>query len=111
MEITESHQFRVTRNSDLYVDEEEIEDLRRAIESELLSRRYGEAVRLEVTDHCTEEMLAFLMDKFEVVPEEMFRVNGPVNLNRLMRVYDLVDRPDLKYPPFLCQYPQVRWPV
>ena len=99
MEVTGCHQFRVTRNSDLYVDEEEIEDLRRAIESELLSRRYGEAVRLEVTNHCTEEMLALLMDKFGVVPEEMFRVNGPVNLNRLMRVFDLVDRPELKYPP------------
>ena len=106
MEITGCHQFRVTRNSDLYVDEEEIEDLRRAIESELLSRRYGEAVRLEVTDHCTEEMLAFLMDKFEVVQEEMFRVNGPVNLNRLMRVYDLVERPDLKYPPFFPSIPK-----
>ncbi len=106
MEVTGCHQFRVTRNSDLYVDEEEIEDLRRAIEDELLSRRYGEAVRLEVTDHCTEEMLAFLLDKFEVVEEEMFRVKGPVNLNRLMRVYDLVDRPDLKYPPFFPRIPK-----
>ena len=106
MEITGCHQFRVTRNSDLYVDEEEIEDLRQAIESELLSRRYGEAVRLEVTDNCTEEMLAFLLDKFEVAPEEMFRVNGPVNLNRLMRVYDLVDRPDLKFPPFFPSIPK-----
>lgn len=106
MEITGCHQFRVTRNSDLYVDEEEIEDLRRAIESELLSRRYGEAVRLEVTEHCTEEMLAFHMEKFGVAAEEVFRVNGPVNLNRLMRVLDLVDRPDLKYPPFLGRIPK-----
>jgi polyphosphate kinase len=106
MEVLECHQFRVTRNSDLYVDEEEIADLRQAIEGELLSRRYGEAVRLEVTDYCPEELVAFLMDKFAVTPEEMFRVAGPVNVNRLMRVYDLVNRPDLKYPPFFPSIPK-----
>lgn len=106
MEVLECHQFRVTRNSDLYVDEEEIADLRQAIEGELLSRRYGEAVRLEVTDHCPEELVAFLMDKFAVEPEEMFRVAGPVNVNRLMWVYDLVSRPDLKYPAFVPSIPR-----
>ena len=106
MEVLECHQFRVTRNSDLYVDEEEIADLRQAIEGELLSRRYGEAVRLEVTGHCPEELVAFLMDKFAVAPEEMFRVAGPVNVNRLMRVYDLVDQSDLKYPPFFPSIPR-----
>lgn len=106
MEVLECHQFRVTRNSDLYVDEEEIADLRQAIEGELLSRRYGEAVRLEVTNYCPEELVVFLMDKFAVSPEEMFQVAGPVNVNRLMRVYDLVDRSDLKYPPFFPSIPK-----
>ncbi len=106
MEVLECHQFRVTRNSDLYVDEEEIADLRQAIEGELLSRRYGEAVRLEVTNYCPEELVAFLIDKFAVTPEEIFQVAGPVNVNRLMRVYDQVDRPDLKYPPFFPSIPK-----
>ena len=106
MEVLECHQFRVTRNSDLYVDEEEIADLRQAIEGELLSRRYGEAVRLEVTNYCPEELVAFLIDKFAVTPEEIFQVAGLVNVNRLMRVYDQVDRPDLKYPPFFPSIPK-----
>ncbi|MFZ2086987.1 MAG: hypothetical protein WAU47_00300, partial [Desulfobaccales bacterium] len=91
MEVTECHQFRVTRNSELYVDEEEIDDLRGAIEGTLLSRRYGETVRLEVSDFCTPEMIAFLMGKFGLAPNDLFQVAGPVNLNRLMRIYDLVD--------------------
>ena len=106
MEVTGCHQFRVTRNSELYVDEEEIDDLRRAIEGTLLTRRYGEAVRLEVTDYCTGEMVNFLMDKFGLNPDDLFQVAGPVNLNRLMRIYDLVDRPDLKYPPFVPGIPK-----
>jgi polyphosphate kinase len=106
MEVTGCHQFRVTRNSELYVDEEEIDDLRRAIEGTMLSRRYGEAVRLEVTDFCTPEMVSFLMAKFGLEPEELFQVAGPVNLNRLMRIYDLVDRQDLKYPPFVPGIPK-----
>ena len=106
MEVTECHQFRVTRNSELYVDEEEIDDLRRAIEGTLLSRRYGEAVRLEVTDYCAPEMVSFLMDKFGLKQDDLFQVAGPVNLNRLMRIYDLVDRADLKYPPFVPGIPK-----
>ena len=106
MEVTECHQFRVTRNSELYVDEEEIDDLRQAIEGTLLSRRYGEAVRLEVTDFCTPEMVSFLMDKFSLEQDDLFQVSGPVNLNRLMKIYDLVDRADLKYPPFVPGIPK-----
>ena len=96
----------MTRNSELYVDEEEIDDLRRAIEGTLLSRRYGEAVRLEVTDYCAPEMVSFLMDKFGLKQDDLFQVAGPVNLNRLMRIYDLVDRADLKYPPFVPGIPK-----
>ena len=100
MKTTGCYQFRVTRNSDLYVDEEEVDDLLRAMEGELPSRRYGDAVRLEVAANCPEHMAHFLLEEFELEPEALYQVNGPVNLNRLFAVCDLVDRPDLKYPAF-----------
>lgn len=100
MNATGCYQFRVTRNSDLYVDEEEVDDLLRAMEGELPSRRYGDAVRLEVAANCPENMASFLLEEFELEPEALYQVNGPVNLNRLLAVCDLVDRPDLKYPGF-----------
>ena len=100
MEVTGCYQFRVTRNSDLFVDEEEIDDLMRAVEGELLSRRYGDAVRLEVADNCTPDMTAYLLQQFGLDEADLYQVNGPVNLNRLLALYDLVQRPDLKYPPF-----------
>ena len=100
MNATGCYQFRVTRNSDLYVDEEEVDDLLRAMEGELPSRRYGDAVRLEVAANCPEHMASFLLDEFELDAEALYQVNGPVNLNRLLAVCDLVDRPDLKYPGF-----------
>ncbi len=101
MQVTGSFQFRVTRNSDLWVDEEEVDNLLQALEGELLSRKYAEAVRLEVADTCTEEMERLLLQNFSLAPEDLYRVNGPVNLHRLATVYDLVARPDLKYPLFV----------
>lgn len=106
MSVTGCYQFRVTRNSDLFVDEEEIEDLLHAVEGELLSRRYGDCVRLEVADNCSPEMEDFLLSKFLLGQDDLYRDNGPVNLNRLLAIYDLVDMPDLKYPPFTPQRPQ-----
>ncbi len=100
MNATGCYQFRVTRNSDLYVDEEEVDDLLRAMEGELPSRRYGEAVRLEVAANCPAPMADFLLEEFGLGPDALYQVNGPVNLNRLLAVCDLVDRPDLKYPGF-----------
>lgn len=100
MKVTGCYQFRVTRNSDLFVDEEEIDDLMRAMEGELLSRRYGDAVRLEVADNCSHRMADFLLDQFELTEADLYQVNGPVNLNRLIAIADLVERPDLKYPSF-----------
>jgi len=90
----------VTRNSELFVDEEEVDDLRRAVEGELLARRYGDAVRLEVADNCPSDMAAYLLNKSDLGPDDLYRVNGPVNLLRLLAVPELVDRPDLKYPAF-----------
>jgi polyphosphate kinase len=94
------YQFRVTRNSDLFLDDEEIDDLMRALEGELASRRYGDSVRLEVANNCPEELVSYLLKQFSLSSVDLYRVNGPVNLNRLSQAYDLVDRADLKYPPF-----------
>jgi polyphosphate kinase len=101
LEVLGCHQFRVTRNSDLLVDDEEAEDLLLAVEGELASRRNGDAVRLEVAGGCPAHLLRFLLNRFELGDEDLYEVNGPVNLNRLSQVIELVDRPDLKYPRFL----------
>ncbi len=100
MDIEGCFQFRVTRNSDLYVDDEEVDDLMRALEGELTASRYGAAVRLEIAESCAPELADYLLRHFHLEPQDLYRVDGPVNLNRLAAVYDLIDRPDLKYPPF-----------
>jgi polyphosphate kinase len=92
------YQWRVTRNSDLYVDEEEITNLRQALQGELSQRNFGASVRLEI-DHVMPENLAlFLQREFVLEPEDTYRVSGPVNLARLTQLCSLVDRPDLLYP-------------
>ena len=105
MKVTGCYQFRVTRNSDLFVDDEEVDDLMRALEGELPSRRYNDAVRLEVADNCPEEISSFLLDQFKLTDDALYQVNGPVNLNRLLQIHDLVDRPDLIYPGFTPDIP------
>src|SRR5579859_3750861 len=106
IEVLGCYQFRVTRNSDLFVDEEEIDDLRRALEGELAHRRYGAAVRLETSSDCPEEIVQFLLHQFALTDVDMYRAPGPVNLNRLSAIYDLVQRPDLKYPIFTPGIPK-----
>ena len=105
MQVTGCYQFRITRNSELFVDEEEVGDLLRAVEGELASRRYGDAVRLEVADNSPPEMIEYLRNRFELSADDVYLVNGPVNLNRLMTIPDMVDRPDLKYPAFVPRLP------
>jgi polyphosphate kinase len=100
------YQFRVTRNSDLFVDEEEIDDLRRALEGELAQRRYGAAVRLETSRDCPHDVAQFLLRQFSLTEQDMYQLPGPVNLNRLSAVYDLVPRADLKYPVFTPGVPR-----
>ena len=107
MKVTGCYQFRVTRNSDLFVDEEEVDDLLRAVEGELASRRYGDAVRLEIAHDCPDDMASYLLDIFELSRDDLYQVNGPVNLNRIQAVYDMVDRPDLKYPAFTPSVPSM----
>jgi polyphosphate kinase len=107
MQVKGSYQFRVTRNSELIVDEEEVENLAHALRDELKGRGFASAVRLEVADTCPKSVLKHLMANFELTPDEVFRCHGPVNLNRISAVYDMVQRPDLKYPPYV---PRVQVP-
>jgi polyphosphate kinase len=100
------YQFRITRNSDLFVDEEEIDDLRRALEGELAHRRYGAAVRLETSNDCPADLVKFLQGQFTSATLDLYSVAGPVNLNRLSALYDLLQRPDLKYPIFTPGVPK-----
>ena len=100
MEIQGCHQFRVTRNSDLYVETEEVDDLMRAVEGELISARYGEAVRLEIAHDCPAEHMDYLLEMFGLDRGDLYPVDGPVNLNRLMAVYQLTTREDLRDAPF-----------
>ena len=100
MKASGCYQFRVTRNSDLLLDGEEVDDLLRAMEGELPSRRFGDAVRLEVAEECPGPVEGFLQRQFDLDDMDVYPCNGPVNLMRLMQIPDLVDRPDLKYPGF-----------
>ena len=99
------YQFRVTRNSDLFVDEEAVDDLLLAVEGELSSRRFGDAVRLELADDCPKRVGGFLATEFSLAEDDVYYCNGPVNLMRISAVPDLVDRPDLKYPGFTPSIP------
>ncbi len=105
MTIEGCYQFRVTRNSDLFVDDEETKNLRQALQGELPQRNFGAAVRLEVADNCSPAMAAFLLEQFELAADDLYQENGPVNLVRLMQVPDRVERPDLKFPPFVPALP------
>lgn len=106
MKVRGCHQFRVTRNSDLWIDEEEVEDFLQALKGELSRRNYAKAVRLEVSDTCSEDMAKFLLHQFELGENDLYQVNGPVNLPRLAELYGLIDRPELKYPPFVPGLPK-----
>ncbi len=105
MKVKECYQFRVTRNSDLFVDEEEIDDLLRAVEGELAARHYGDTVRLEVAHNCPDELVDFLLAQLKLTRDELFMVNGPVNLNRVQGVIDLVDRPELTFSSYVPGLP------
>lgn len=106
LEVLGCYQFRVTRNSDLFVDEEEVKNLRLALQGELPQRHLGDAVRLEVAENCSAEMTQFLLAQFGLEEIDLYRVNGPVNIVRLMNVPDQVQRPDLKFAPFVAGLPK-----
>jgi len=98
--VKSCNQFRITRNSELLVDEDEITNLRVALQGELPARHLGNAVRLEVSADTPQHMLRRLLDESGLDEKDCYRVIGSVNLVRLMQLPDLVDRPDLKFPPY-----------
>src|SRR5690606_34175779 len=100
MRVKGAYQFRVTRNSELFVDEEEVENLAHALKDELAGRGFRRAVRLEIADNCPNPIVRILLQNFDLPENALYRINGPVNLNRVIAVYDMVDRPDLKFPGF-----------
>lgn len=104
-EVGEFSQFRVTRHSDLAVDEEDVKNLRTALRQGLEHRHYGQAVRLEVSASCAESLSSFLLAQFNLPPQALYRVHGPVNLARLTQMVDLLAEPKLFFPPYQPSYP------
>ena len=100
MEVKGAYQFRVTRNSELVVDEAEVENLALALRDELIGRGYNPAVRLEIAKDCPKPIMRTLLQNFDLPEKAVYLIDGPVNLNRVTQVYELVARPELKYPAF-----------
>ena len=107
MEIDGCYAFRLTRNSDLFLRDEEVEDLAAAVQRELFSRHYGHVVRLEIEKHCPETITDFLLQKYNLRHEEVYYCDGPVNLQRYLSTINNIKRPDLNYPT-IPDVPQVQ---
>ena len=105
-EVAEFSQFRVTRHSDLAVDEEDVSNLRMALRQGLHHRHYGQAVRLEVSASCSPVLVSLLLEQHGLPQQALFRVKGPVNLVRQMQLVDLVDDPALLFPPWKPAWPR-----
>lgn len=105
MEINGCYSFRLTRNSDLFLREEDIEDLAVAVQRELFARHYGHVARLEVDKRCPEDIVNFLLQKHHLTEKDAYYCDGPVNLQRYYSVINRLNRPDLNFPPFSAQYP------
>jgi polyphosphate kinase len=109
MTVVGCHQFQLTRNSDLYIDEEELRELkslRKALQGELSQRQFGDSVRLEVADNCPRMLVNALLQQFGLNESDLYQINGPVNLVRLQQIADRVDRPELKFPAFVPGIPR-----
>ncbi len=106
MTIKGCYQFRLTRNSDLSLENDEMEDLATALQGELHSRSYGDEVRLEVVDNCPRHLSDALLKQFDLTPDDRYEINGPVNLTRMMDVCDSAGFPELRYAPFTAGYPK-----
>lgn len=102
-EVLSYSQFRVTRDSDLWVDEDDVKNLRQALQGELQSRQFGAAVRLEVAKGCSEELSQFLLEQFSLPADRLYRVDGPVNMVRLSELIEHIHQPNLRFPPFTAK--------
>ena len=100
-----AYQFRVTRNSELIVDEDDVDNLALALRDELEGRGYLRAERLEIDAACPDAVIDMLLANFELPGSALYRIHGPVNLNRAAQIYRMVDRADLKFPPFQPRIP------
>lgn len=107
MTVIDSYQFRLTRNSDIFLDEEETEDLLRAVQGELAYRQYGEEIRLEIADTCPADLEEFLLQRCNLNANDVYRLNGPVNLNRFSDLFDLVKTSAFYFPPFVQAMPKL----
>ena len=105
-EVVEAVQFRVTRNTELLVEEDEVDDLRAALREELAYRQFGQAVRLEVSSQCSEFLATTLLQEFDLPAQALFRVPGPVNLVRLAELIDLVNAPHMLFQPWQASWPK-----
>ncbi|HEV2538478.1 MAG TPA: polyphosphate kinase 1 [Frateuria sp.] len=105
MEVLGCYQFRLTRNADLVLDPEDVEDLALALQGELYSRRFGDAVRLEVADNCPADLVRFMLGRFGLGQADLYEVDGPVNLARLFPLAG-IDRPAMRFPAFSCVLPR-----
>ena len=108
MKITGCYQFRVTRNSDLFVSDDDISDLKESLKGELSTRHLGDAVRLEISSDIPDHLLKYLRKSCDLNPEDCYRVDGPVNLMRLMQVAEIVNRSDLKFPSHIPKLPLIK---
>lgn len=104
-ELLAYSQFRVTRNSDLWVDEEEVKNLRQALQGELQSRQFGVAVRLEVAKNCPPHLAKFLLQQFSIDENRLYAVDGPVNMVRLSELIENAGHQDLRFPAFSPNLP------
>ena len=107
MTVIESYQFRLTRNSDIFLDEEETDDLLRAVQGELAYRQYGDEVRLELTDFCPSELEQFLLQRCEIKERDLYRISGPINLNRYSDLFELIKDPQYYFQPFVQAMPKL----
>ncbi len=105
MEISGCYAFRLTRNSDLFLRDEEVEDLAAAVQRELFSRHYGHVVRIEIDKQCPDTITDFLLQKYHLHHDDVYYCDGPVNVQRFLSAIHKIDRPDLKYPTFIAQFP------
>ena len=100
MRVTGAYQFRVTRNSELTVDEDDVQNLALALRDELRGRGFARAARLEIVDTCPKPVADYLMHNFELTESDVYRCAGPVNVHRITTIYDQIERPELKFPKF-----------
>lgn len=107
MEISGCYSFRLTRNSDLFLREEEIDDLAEALQKKIFSRHYGDVVRLEIDKQCPQKIVDFLLQKHHLRHEDAYFCDGPVNIQRYLKAVNSINRPDLNYPAFISNYPKL----